>query len=90
MAHVSKKKAKLTGRINRIKGQLDAVAKLMDDDGDCYKVMQVLGSCRGALNGLMQEVMDGHIESHIIQGKNKADVERAGEELAEILKSFWR
>lgn len=90
MAHLGKKKTKIVGRINRIKGQLDAVAKLLDDENSCYQVMQVLGSCRGALNGLMQEVMEGHIESHIIQSRSKGEAERAGEELAEILKSFWR
>ncbi len=90
MAHTNQDKKKIQARINRLKGQLDSVAELLESDGDCYKVMQVLGSCRGALNGLMGEVVEGHISSHIVGATDKRQAIAAGKEVSEILKSFWR
>lgn len=90
MAHTIREKKKIIGRINRLKGQLEAVAELIEKEEDCYKVMQVLSSCRGALNGLMGEVVEGHINEHIVQAESKSAATQAGAEVVEILKSFWK
>jgi DNA-binding FrmR family transcriptional regulator len=90
MAHTHQDKKKTLTRINRLKGQLDSVAKLVESEADCYKVIQVLASARGALNGLMGELVDGHIATHIVEAKSKDDASKAGREVTEILKSFWR
>ena len=60
MAHTIKEKQKILSRVNRIKGQLEAFSKAIEGEQDCYQVMQLLASCRGALNGLMGEVVEGH------------------------------
>ena len=90
MAHSRKDKKQLLTRINRIKGQLDSASKLIGAEGDCYKVMQVLASCRGALNGLMLDLVDGHIHSHVVTAKTKRAASRAGREVTGILRSFWK
>lgn len=90
MAHTQHDRDKVLVRINRLKGQLDAVVKLIESDEDCYKVMQVLASCRGALNGLMGDVVEGHISTHIVQADSKQAAGKAGKEVTNILKSFWK
>jgi DNA-binding FrmR family transcriptional regulator len=90
MAHTVKDKSKILARVNRIKGQLDAFAKAIEADGDCYRIMQLLSSCRGALNGLMGEVVEGHIREHVVEAENKKLAMEAGEELIEIMQSFWK
>ena len=90
MAHTARSKKKLISRINRLKGQLEAVSELIEKEEDCYKVMQVLSSCRGALNGLMGDVIEGHIAEHIVQADNKNMATQAGAEVIDILKSFWK
>ena len=90
MAHSLAEKKKTLSRINRIKGQLEAVAKLVESDEDCYKVMQVLSSCRGAMNGLMGELVEGHIQEHVVRADNKKTATQSGEEVITILKSFWK
>jgi FrmR/RcnR family transcriptional regulator, repressor of frmRAB operon len=88
MAHTIKEKSKILARVNRIKGQLEAFAKAIESEQDEYQVMQLLASCRGALNGLMAEVVEGHIREHIVEAENKKLAAEAGEELIDIMKSF--
>jgi DNA-binding FrmR family transcriptional regulator len=90
MAHTVREKNKILARVNRIKGQLEAFSKAIESEEDCYKVMQLLSSVRGALNGLMGEVVEGHIREHIIEAENKKLAEESGEDLIEIMKSFWK
>ncbi len=90
MAHSIKDKTKVLVRVNRIKGQLDAFTKGIESDHDCYQVMQLLASCRGALNGLMSDVVEAHIRDHIVEAENKKSAADAGEDLVEIMKSFLK
>lgn len=90
MAHTIREKSKILSRVNRIKGQLEAFSKAIESDQDCYQVMQLLASCRGALNGLMTEVVEGHIREHIVEAENKKLAAESGEDLIEIMKSFLK
>lgn len=90
MSHTVQDKTKILSRANRIKGQLDAFSKAIEDEQECYKVIQLLSSCRGAFNGLMNEVIEGHIREHIVEAENKKLAAKSGEELIEIIKSFLK
>jgi DNA-binding FrmR family transcriptional regulator len=90
MAHVQADKSKILARVNRIKGQLEAFSKAVDTDEDCYKVLQLLASCRGAMNGLMSEVVENHIREHIVEAENKKMASESGEDLIEIMRSFLK
>ncbi len=90
MAHSIRDKSKIVSRVNRLKGQLDAFAKAIEGEGDCYQVMQLLSSCRGALNGLMGDIIEQHIRDHIVEAENKKVATDSGEELIDIMKSFWK
>ncbi len=90
MAHTIREKQKVLARVNRIKGQLEAFAKGIEAEADCYQVMQLLASCRGALNGLMGDVIEGHIREHIVEADNKKLAADSGEDLIEIMRSFWK
>ena len=90
MAHIAADKAKILARVNRIKGQLEAFSKAVDSDEDCYKVLQLLASCRGAMNGLMSEVIENHIREHIVEAENKKMASESGDDLIEIMRSFLK
>lgn len=90
MPHTIREKSKILARVNRIKGQLEAFAKAIESEQDCYQVMQLLSSCRGALNGLMGDVVEDHIREHIVEAENKKLAAESGEDLVEIMKSFWK
>ena len=90
MAHTIKEKGKIIARVNRIKGQIEAFGKALETEADEYQIMQLLASCRGALNGLMSEVIEGHIREHIVDAKDKKLAAEAGEELIDIVRSFMK
>lgn len=90
MAHTIKDKKKIITRVNRIKGQLDALSKAVESEEDCYKIMQLLASSRGALNGLMGDLIEGHVKDHIVTAANKQAAAKAGDELIELMGSFWK
>lgn len=90
MAHTLKDKAKIISRVNRLKGQLDAFVKGLENEQECYQNMQLLSSCRGALNGLMAEVVEGHIREHIVEAENKKSAAESGEELIDVMRSFLK
>lgn len=77
-------------RVNRIKGQLDAFSKAIESEQDCYQVIQLLASCRGALNGLMSDVVERHIREHIVEAENKKEASKSAEDLVDIMKSFLK
>lgn len=92
MAHTSKDKAKLLARVRRIGGQVTAIEKALDEDQDCGKVLQQLAACRGALNGLMGEIIEGHIRFHVVDPNQDPASEQAqaAQELIDVLKTYLK
>lgn len=90
MAHTIHDKKNLLSRVKRLQGQLKAVEKALENEEDCYKLLQTLASARGAMNGLMGEIVEGQIRDHIVGAKNTKEAVHAGEETIAILKSFWK
>ena len=66
MAHTTKDKKKLLSRTRRIKGQVEAVERALEGDAECEDILQLVASCRGALNGLMAELIEGHVRFHVL------------------------
>lgn len=65
MPHTIKAKKQLLTRVRRIKGQTDALEKALEQETDCSAVLQQIAAIRGAVNGLMAEVLEGHIREHL-------------------------
>lgn len=57
----------LLARVRRIKGQADALERLIEggQDVDCHRVLQQIAAIRGAVAGLMAEVLEGHLREHV-------------------------
>jgi DNA-binding FrmR family transcriptional regulator len=92
VAHTTKDKDKLLSRVRRIRGQVEAIERAIDQEHECSGVLQLMAACRGALNGLMAEVMEGHIRYHVLDPgstKNAAQVE-AAEELIEVVRTYLK
>lgn len=90
--HVIINKEKLINRVKKIKGQLEGVEKALEKDKDCKQILHIISSVRGALGGLMTEVMENHIISHI--GDNKDGLREKeihmAQELVESMKAFMK
>ena len=94
MTHTTqeKEKQKLLLRLRRIRGQLDAVERRVQEDASCTSILQQATACRGALDGLIAEVIEDHILEHLVDPKASPDDPRAqaAEELVEIVHSFMK
>ena len=65
MAHTILGKKPLLVRVRRIKGQAEALERALAEDTECISVLQQIAAIRGAVNGLMAEVLEGHIRDHL-------------------------
>ena len=92
MAHTIREKAKLLNRVRRIRGQVDAVERALDAEVGCAEVLQLVASVRGAMNGLMAEVMEDHIRLHVVDPGRERDRRRArgAEELIDVVRSYLK
>ena len=92
MAHTQKDKTKLLNRVNRIKGQVNAIERALQDGDDCSRVLQTIAACRGAINGLMAEVLEGHVRFHVVDPRRKptAGQVEATEELIDLVNRYLK
>jgi DNA-binding FrmR family transcriptional regulator len=65
MPHTIKDKRKLLSRVRRIKGQTSALEDALERGSDCSAILQQIAAIRGAVNGLMAEVLEGHLREHL-------------------------
>jgi DNA-binding FrmR family transcriptional regulator len=65
MPHTVRDQKKLLARVRRIKGQTEALEQALERETECAAVLQQIAAIRGAVNGLMAEVLEGHIRDHL-------------------------
>ncbi|HYZ30690.1 MAG TPA: metal/formaldehyde-sensitive transcriptional repressor [Crenalkalicoccus sp.] len=66
MAHTVREKQKLLARVRRIRGQVDAMERALEAEAGCERVMHLIASTRAAMAGLMAEVVEDHIRTHLV------------------------
>jgi DNA-binding FrmR family transcriptional regulator len=90
MAHTIREKTKLIARVRRIRGQIEAVERSLTSEAECSDVLRLIASVRGAVNGLMGEVMQDHILKHVVGAENAEARAKNAEEFAEIVKAYLK
>jgi DNA-binding FrmR family transcriptional regulator len=92
MTHTIREKTKLLKRVRRIRGQVEAVERALDQELGCAEVLHLVAAVRGAINGLMAEVMEDHIRLHVIDPARERNSERAegAQELIEVVHTYLK
>jgi DNA-binding FrmR family transcriptional regulator len=92
MAHVTRDREKLLNRIRRIRGQLNAVEKAIEEEQACASVLQTLVACRGAMSSLVAELLEDHVRYHVVDpDKNPSSKQaQAARELIDLLKTYLK
>ena len=92
MAHTVEEKKKLLNRIQRIMGQVAAIKKALDEEAECSDVLHTISACRGAMDALMAEVIEGHIRFHILPSNGAAtdDQLTAADDLVSALRAYLK
>lgn len=78
MAHLTSKKDALVQRVRKIAGQLRAVERALAGDADCAKTLHLVAATRGAINGLLDQIIEEHIREHVARPDLNAESRRAG------------
>ncbi len=91
MAHTIADKKKLLARVRRIKGQSEALESSLETETECMSVLQQIAAIKGAVNGLMKQVLEGHLREHL--GAEGITPEQRKDEIEKvilILKSYLK
>jgi DNA-binding FrmR family transcriptional regulator len=88
--HTTREKEKLIARVRRIRGQIEAVERAIADEKSCYEVLQTVTAARGALNGLVAEMVEDHVRFHVLDPDEKLPAKRAraADELIDIIRAY--
>jgi DNA-binding FrmR family transcriptional regulator len=92
VSHIAREKNKLINRVRRIRGQIEAVERALEQEIGCADVLQLIAGARGAINGLMLEVMEDHIRMHVVDLGREHETERtqAAEELIDVVRTYLK
>jgi DNA-binding FrmR family transcriptional regulator len=92
MTHTIREKEKLLGRVRRIRGQVEAVERALEAEAGCEKVMHLLASTRAAMSGLMAEVIEDHVRTHLVDPEKHPGAlnDEATDELLAVVRTYLK
>ena len=92
MAHTIRDKQKLLARVRRIRGQIEAIERALDSEAGCEKVMQLIAGVRGATAGLMAEVVEEHVRTHLVDAEKHPGAldGEATEQLLDVVRTYLK
>jgi len=89
MAHTRTNKDRLIARVRRIAGQVAAVERALETEAGCSLVLQQVAAVRGAVVGLMDEIVEEHVRQHVAQPDLDDAARAAGaEELIAVIRRY--
>ena len=79
-------------RVRRLRGQVEAIERALDSEAGCERVMHLIAAVRGATAGLMAEVVEDHVRTHLVDRDKHPDAlnTEATEQLLEVVRSYLR
>lgn len=89
MAHLSKDNEALLARVRRIAGQVTAIERALTKADDCTTTLHLVAAARGAINGLMDEIIQAHVREHVAHpGLTNADRQAGAKELIAAIRRY--
>ena len=92
MSHTIREKQKLLARVRRIRGQVEAIERALDDEAGCEQVMHQIAGVRGAIGGLMAVVVEDHVRTDLVETDKYPDAlnTEAAEQLLEVVRTYLK
>jgi DNA-binding FrmR family transcriptional regulator len=78
--------------VRRIAGQVGAIERALSEESECSDVLHAIAVCRGALDSLMAEVIEGHIRFHVLDPNRDPTDEQAqaAQDLVDALRTYLK
>ncbi|QDH68923.1 formaldehyde-responsive transcriptional repressor FrmR [Marilutibacter alkalisoli] len=91
MPHSPEEKKKVLARIRRVRGQAEALERALEGGAECVAVLQQIAAIRGAVNGLMSEVLESHIREEFGHAAT-SDKERSARvaEVTDLIRAYLK
>jgi FrmR/RcnR family transcriptional regulator, repressor of frmRAB operon len=92
MSHTTRERKKLLARVHRIRGQVDSIERALMSEAGCDDVLHLIAGARGAMAGLMAEVVEDHVRSHLVDVEKHPgalDTE-AAEQLLDVVRTYLK
>jgi DNA-binding FrmR family transcriptional regulator len=92
LAHTKEEQKRLLNRVRRIAGQVGAIERALSEESECSDVLHAIAVCRGALDSLMAEVIEGHIRFHVLDPNRDPTDEQAqaAQDLVDALRTYLK
>ncbi len=91
MSHTVRHKKMLLTRLKKIQGQSIALEKMLsNDEHECAEVLQQLAAIRGAVNGMMLQVIEGHLTDHVVKEPEEDQREADLGVVLQVIKSYLK
>lgn len=88
MSHLATR-PELLARVRRIAGQVAAVEKALAANEPCATVLHRVAAVRGAVNGLLDEVIAEHLTEHVaLPGLGDAERAAGADELLAVIRRY--
>ncbi|WP_395021360.1 metal/formaldehyde-sensitive transcriptional repressor [Dongia sp.] len=89
--HTKSNKNQLLARIRRIAGQVSAIEKAIDTEAGCSVILHQVAGVRGAVLGLMDELIEDHVREHVAKSGLSSDQRaRGAEELIDAVRRYTK
>lgn len=89
MSHLSNSNTDLIARVRRIGGQVGAIERSLREEADCATVLHLVAAVRGAVNGLLDEVIAEHLQAHVVKaGLTDEERSQAADDLLAAIKRY--
>jgi DNA-binding FrmR family transcriptional regulator len=92
MVHTIREKQRLLARVRRMRGQIEAIERALESEAECEKVMHLLAAVRGAVTGLMAEVVEDHVWTHLVDREKYPDALNvdAAKQLLDVVRTYLK
>jgi FrmR/RcnR family transcriptional regulator, repressor of frmRAB operon len=92
MSHTLKDKKNLVARVRRLRGQMEAIERAVESDAECARVMHLIAGVRGAVTGLMAEVLEDHVRTHLVDADKHPGAldSEATEQLLAVVRTYLK
>jgi DNA-binding FrmR family transcriptional regulator len=92
MTHTLRDKHRLLARVRRLRGQIEAIERALEGEAGCEQVMHLLAGARGAMAGLMAEVVEDHVRTHLVDAEQHPGAlnAEAAEQLLDVVRTYLR
>ena len=92
MSHTIQDQQKLLMRVRRLRGQVEAIERALEEQSNCDKVMHLIAGVKGSTTSLMAEVMEDHVRAHFVEAKRKSvtPLAEAAEQLIDVMHAYLK